>query len=146
MAACSVCERSARLAGISNRRKKFLNMKMINLKPVKGALPVAAGYIGGRFISSALRSDNEIGYLSIIAQLLGAGVVATIGGKSGQNAAIGMAMSGILDSIRKFTPGVAQAVGIGNVGYLPTPGSTFHSVAGDIALNGYRVPDEMKVG
>lgn len=106
---------------------------IINLKPVKSAIPVGAGYVGARFVSNALANQNPL--VRIGAQVVAGGFVYKMGGKSGKEAAVGFGLSALFDGIRQYSPGMAQTIGI--AGYLPGPGFAprNHAVAGPI-LNG----------
>jgi hypothetical protein len=129
--ACS-CQKRRR-----GRRSNISGMKMKKGSTgviITGA-KVAGGFVAGRFVSNMdFFKQNQ--WFGIGAQAVGAILLGSMKGANMQEAAVGMAASAVVDTVRVATPSTALALGLNpssTVGFLPTPqsGSTLNpGVAG----------------
>lgn len=93
-------------------RSKLSGMrKSKNMQVVTTGVKVAAGFIGGRFIANVdfLKTNP---YLGIGAQAAGAIVLNGMKGGNFKEAALGMAASAVIDTIRTVAPSAATQLGL----------------------------------
>ncbi len=85
-----------------------------NMQVITTGVKVAAGFIGGRFISNfdALKANP---YLGAGAQAAGAIILSRMKGGGFKEAAVGMAASAVIDTIRIAAPSAAQQLGLSTI-------------------------------
>ncbi len=91
--------------------------KIVNIKPIQEALPVAGGYALGRTISKNFQEEGttDVSWTGILVEGLAAGVAAGMMGKTGKSIAVGIALDAVFNGVRKLSPATAQTIGIAGV-------------------------------